>query len=427
MGKGQTACLSSFSGALSGIALEETRARWGSTLSDQLDELLAEALLVDEAQAIAERDRLLGLYRSGAHPDWWMHDFRAAFRLRLAALIAEEQSPRVAFEMLRSPDIGFEQRSEALLNLLEMSGSPDEKSVVRHALAELYFTGGLIDQARDLLREDFQEPDLNVRRSSLSGAKLAFLSSFTEPVCWEERLIPPIIREQRSDHWHAMQELGLGEKSGYEAGSYFAHALAREGFSEQALELCDRLDAHQWTGRGVEAAGRSRFNVLSLLGRQDQHLESLSEPFAYRLSELDRVAERMMQDGRLEEAEGFRLLARQVAKFEFDSVPLDRWAATKRALVLRLVEDGCFADALLIAEAPRLAYDSTTDEEYKLIILAAAADSDPDAWLSQLKGLVESPGFSFSRLSLTPPSTQAKHAARRLLNLKSGGGPPAAP
>jgi len=211
-------------------------------------------------------------------PNHYMYQFRRQMRRKLVQLLIKDDAALAAITMAFSADFSAAGQRKMISLISQQASRPEDISRCRHARAALYYRTGNLESARAELKEDQADSRVHSRRRSLAKIKLQALEGLKEPGCWEEDLIPHDMRETESGAWYALNQDGLGDGDGRTAGTKLSRALAREGRSEEALELCDRMMAHQWNDSEVEWVHWTRAVVLGILGRQDQMTELAETP-----------------------------------------------------------------------------------------------------------------------------------------------------
>lgn len=256
---------------LSGEAkLLELRGLWVSQLHEQLGGLLEAAELIDEQPALQALNLICFSYQDGDYPQHFMDAFLADFRVVLAGCLDKEERVEAAARMLQSPDLRPAQAARVLVSMISNARERDHASLYRSALAEVQFNNAYPRQAAEPLLEDLRSPGISERYRRLAEAKLEALAELSDPVCWEEQLVPPEVREGMNlNDWWRMTGVGLGGPGGLEAGVGLARALVRHGYYRKAFELTDRLEAHQDEPEGVEAALALRCEVARAAGWPD--------------------------------------------------------------------------------------------------------------------------------------------------------------
>ena len=412
MGKGKTTCNAPMSlldavlvGTLEDIEFAEMRIRWAPLLEQQLSELLEQAALPGEYGKLAEEtaSQLVDLYRSGGQPQWWMHDFRGQLRLQLGELLSGQEKVLGAIKMISSPDLDLESQEKALKKFQEESSLipglptlPVDRSRCRNALVALYYRQHRFEEAAEVLQQEIEDPEARSSQKDLALTKLEILKETPEPIGWEEETIPPDLREVRPEFFQGLITEGAGDGAGRIGAAYLAAELARRGYDEEALRVCDQMDQNQWEEKdAVHDASQVRGSVLDILGRSDQFTEGGDYAHRQRFQRLDSMADRLEKAGRKEESLSMRTKANQASwkvVQASDSVYYGgrEYALEKKRHLDRFIKQKNFQEGLELASAedPR---DRISAAERRIVVLTAAAEFSPQQWLSELKKQLEHP------------------------------------
>lgn len=271
------------------LALREA---FAPVLRERMEEILEEVKLLEPVRARLLIDALEAQYRSGeGGPEEWMDSYLARFRIAIAGDLHREDDAATAAQCLLSEDLRPEQALEALKGQAAAATDPRSRSIFRSARANLLYREGRIKEAVECLEEEADDPELPAVSRRAAQVKIDALAGLSEPVGWEEELIPPEWREgDNQNAWAQMTGEGLGGREGDTAGNWYARTMSRRGHIRRALRVCDKLMEHQedesgtwslkasvlrdagWPDLAVwscPAAGHTRRGIFETYGFQD--------------------------------------------------------------------------------------------------------------------------------------------------------------
>lgn len=275
MGKGALGCGERMLSADGEVSLLSLRERFSACLASRLEGLLRRVLLVDEPAGRRLLEDTLQAYRLGDGGDGkWMQDFVADFRLGLASVLVSDDDLAGAVGLLDDDSVAVERAVSALEALLDAGVSPEDRSRVRHALAAVCFRDHQGEQACVWLEEDLGDLEVSEPRRLLASRKLEALRDAERPEGWQQRLVPPDVREAlflNGARFAALQRVGVAGNDGQVAVEEIVPALSSAGYHGEALQLADRA-FKVWRSdgrRGVDAV-RIYADAFCAAGRFDQ-------------------------------------------------------------------------------------------------------------------------------------------------------------
>lgn len=261
------------------------RAVWADRLEVKLKEVLQESEVISSSFGSAFVEQTMASYLAGdGGPEVWMDSFISEFKISLAEQLDEEEHSSMAVKMLCSHDLEPSQACQALLRLSKKTVDPASRSRYRQAMAMVYYRDNQLEEAAEVLRAELADPEASKTSKDMASVKLDAIQSIEPPTCWEERIMPPEMRESGRglEVFNQMIEEGFEGRHGLSAASWLSSSLQEDGRYRQAAEVMQKAIDSQMKDRDEEHAMHLRVRAFEEAGWPDRAFDHMSLSSSFR-------------------------------------------------------------------------------------------------------------------------------------------------